>query len=310
MEYVTLGRTGLKASVMGLGCGGPSRLGKNTGHRDADAVNIVRRALDLGVTFFDTAESYRTEQIVGKAIKGRDRDGIVLSTKKSVWGKMTAKQVRRSLEKSLKHLETSHVDVYSLHAVSTSNYERLVKETVPVLKELQQEGKIHCIGITESFGNDPGHAMLQRALDDDCWDVMMVGFNMLNPSARDRVFKRAIEKRVGIIVMHAVRRALSNPARLRANMQMLMKNGQVPLSALDIDNPFGFLVHEKGATSIIDAAYRFCRHEPGVGVVLSGTGDASHLASNIESFSRPPLPAGDLERVACLFGKVDSVSGD
>jgi L-galactose dehydrogenase len=310
VEYTILGRSGLKASVMGLGCGGPSRLGKNTGHDNADAIGVVRQALDAGVTFFDTAESYRTEQLVGKAIAGWDRDGLVLSTKKSLWGKLTAKQVRRSLDKSLKRLGTRYVDVYSLHAVSTGNYDRLAIDVVPILKQLREEGKIRCIGITESFAHDPGHAMLQRALDDDHWDTMMVGFNLLNPSARDRVFKRASEKRIGIIIMHAVRRALSNPDRLRANIQQLIKNGQVTSSTINAVDPLGFLVHENGATSITDAAYRFCRHVLGTGVILSGTGSASHLASNIESFSRPPLPAGDLDRLAKLFGRVDSVSGD
>jgi aryl-alcohol dehydrogenase-like predicted oxidoreductase len=310
MEYTILGRTGLKASVMGLGCGGPSRLGKNNGHGDADAINIIRHALDAGVTVFDTAESYRTEQLVGKATKGWNRDDIVLSTKKSIWGKVTAKQVRRSLDKSLKHLDTRYIDVYSLHAVSTSNYERLARDVVPVLKQLRDDGKIRCIGITESFAHDPGHGMLQRALDDDCWDTMMVGFNMLNPSARDRVFKKASEKRIGIIVMHAVRKALSNPERLRANIQQLVKNGQVAPSEIDATDPLGFIAHENGARGITDAAYRFCCYEPRTHVILSGTGNVAHLDSNIESFSKPPLPAKDLDRLANLFGRVDSVSGD
>ena len=87
MDYVTLGRTGLKASVMGLGAGGPSRIGKGTGKATEESVAVVRHALDNGINIIDTAEFYRTEKIVGEAIKGYDRESIILSTKKSTWGK-------------------------------------------------------------------------------------------------------------------------------------------------------------------------------------------------------------------------------
>ena len=69
MEYTTLGRTGLKVSVAGLGCGGFSRLGLGTGKSEAEAVALVRQALDLGVNLFDTAAVYGTEAVLGKAIK-------------------------------------------------------------------------------------------------------------------------------------------------------------------------------------------------------------------------------------------------
>jgi L-galactose dehydrogenase len=83
MEYTTLGRTGLKVSVAGLGCGGPSRLGMRNDPRSAShAVALVKRAIELGVNFLDTAESYGTEPIVGKAIAGIPRERVVISTKR------------------------------------------------------------------------------------------------------------------------------------------------------------------------------------------------------------------------------------
>ena len=115
MDFVTLGRTGLRVSVLGLGGGGHSRLGQSTGRSADESVAVVRRALDLGVNFIDTAE---------------------------------------------------------------------------------------------------GHRMLGRAVEHDCWDVYMVGLNVLNQSARPRVLGRAIEKDIGILVMFAVRNALSRPERL------------------------------------------------------------------------------------------------
>jgi len=81
MKYVTLGRTGLSASVAGLGCGGFSRLGLGTGKSEAEAVALVRQTLDLGVNLLDTACVYGTEAVVGQAIKTVPRDNVVIATK-------------------------------------------------------------------------------------------------------------------------------------------------------------------------------------------------------------------------------------
>ena len=81
MEYVTLGRTGLRVSIAGLGCGGFSRLGLGTGKSSAEAVALVRQALDMGVNLLDTAAAYGTEAVVGEAIKHVRREDVVIATK-------------------------------------------------------------------------------------------------------------------------------------------------------------------------------------------------------------------------------------
>src|ERR1700710_3197355 len=83
MQYTTLGRTGLKVSVAGLGCGGFSKLGLGTGQSAAHAVGIIRQALDLGVNLIDTAAVYGTEDVVGTALQGVARDSVVVCTKAS-----------------------------------------------------------------------------------------------------------------------------------------------------------------------------------------------------------------------------------
>ncbi len=80
MQKVRLGRTGLEVSVAGLGCGGHSRLGMARGKDVHYAADMVRRALDLGITYIDTARAYGTEEAVGLGLKGR-RDEAVISTK-------------------------------------------------------------------------------------------------------------------------------------------------------------------------------------------------------------------------------------
>lgn len=310
MNYTLLGRTGLKVSEIGMGCGGPSRVGQRYGQSMEESITVVKHALDSGINIIDTAESYRTEEIVGRAIQGYDRESLVLSTKKSTFRSITAKDVKNSLEKSLKLLDTQYVDIYHLHGVVLKDYDFLVREIVPVLLNMKEEGKIRFLGITERFNQDPQHNMLQKALQDDFWDVVMVGFNILNQSARDRVFPKTMEKNIGTLIMFAVRLALSRPERLKQCIMELIEKKQVDSSYIDEVNPLSFLIHaDGGAISMVDAAYRFCRYEPGTHVVLSGTGNINHLKENIESFYRPPLPEKDLMRLKTIFKKVDSISG-
>ncbi|MEZ4663515.1 MAG: aldo/keto reductase [Caldilineaceae bacterium] len=104
-------------SVMGLGCGGPSRIGQSADKGDANSIAIVRAALEAGVNFFDTAEAYRTETLVGEALKGVDRDSFVISTKKSYRNEISPALVRQGLEESLQRLQMDYVDIYNLHGV-------------------------------------------------------------------------------------------------------------------------------------------------------------------------------------------------
>jgi L-galactose dehydrogenase len=309
MDRVTLGRTGLNVSVMGLGAGGPSQIGKKTGKSENESAEIVLKAFGSGVNFIDTAEGYGTEPLVGAALKELPRDQVVISTKKSSKG-YAPEAIAESCEESLKRLGTDYIDVYSLHGVFPYDYKRCREELYPELLKLKDAGKIRYIGITEMFNSDKTHEMLDQALQDDLWDVAMVGFNILNQTATESVFKKSIEKNVGIQVMFAVRKAMSNPAFLIETIKGLIESGQLdPADLDDLEHPLDFLVHDNGAISIPDAAYRFCRYEPGTHVILSGTGNPAHLQENISSFGRPELPAEDVERLKHIFRNVDSITG-
>ena len=313
MERTILGRTGLSVSVMGLGCGGHSRLGLATDGTEENAVAVVRRALDLGVNFFDTAEAYGTEAVVGRALAGRPRDTFVLSTKvgpRSENGPRSGAEMTERVHGCLRRLNVEFVDVLHLHGVRAADYDHCVAELVPALFTLRDAGKIRFLGITEAFGPDPGHEMLMRAVHDDCWDVMMVGFNLLNQSARERVFPVTQTKNIGVLDMFAVRRALANPDALKELVADLARQGLLDGRDVDKDDPLGFVLEGAVAASIPDAAYRFCRYEPGIHVVLSGTGSVAHLEANAASLSAPPLPAEVTERLRRLFADIDSVSGN
>lgn len=314
MQYTTLGRTGLKVSVAGLGCGGSSKLGLGTGHDETHAVGIVQRALDLGVNFIDTAQYYGTEAAVGSALRGRDRDAVVISTKHKtslrVGTVLSVKEILAGLDRSLQAMRTGHVDVFCLHTVLPGEYDRVMAEVVPALLREKERGKFRFLGITEFAGRDPRHDMLARALQDDCWDVMMVAFHLLNQNARQTVFPETIRKNIGTLLMFAVRAIFSVPGRLQQDIAGLVAEGRLPQWLADKKQPLDFLLHEGGAKNVIEAAYRYARHEPGAQVVLFGTGNPEHIAPNIDAILQPPLPEADTKKIAELFGALEGVGLD
>ena len=314
MEYTTLGRTGLKVSGAGLGCGGPSRLGMRNDTQSANhAVALVKQAIELGVNFLDTAESYGTEPIVGKAIAGIPRERLVISTKKALPAAGHSRpeaEVFKGLEQSLKSIGTDYIDVYHLHGVEPKDYDFAKNRLMPAMRRLKEQGKIRFIGVTEGFVADPSHTVLQASLRENLWDVVMVGFSLLNPSARKTVFPLTMKTGTGVLNMFAVRRGLSQLARLKGICKELLAKGAINKGAVDPNDPLGFLLKETDAATLPEAAYRFCRHEPGVHVVLTGTGNPAHLKENLAAISKPPLAKPVLEKLEEIFGGLDYLTGN
>jgi len=313
MDYVTLGRTGMRVSVAGLGCGGFSQLGLAQGKTEADAIAIIHQALELGVNFFDTAAAYGTEPILGKAIKSVRRQEAVIASKAPFSfsnPRSTPENIVASLDNSLRQLDTDYIDVYQLHGVPPGAYDHALNDLAPVLLREKAKGKFRYLGITETAPHDPQHQTVQRAAQDGVWDVVMVGFHMMHQNAGEHVFPLARANRVGTLMMFAVRNIFSQPQRLAATMRDLAAAGEVPQWLAETPDPLGFLIHEGGASTVPDAAYRFVRHEPGVDVVLFGTGDPEHLRTNITSILRPPLPEADRRQLTTLFGHLVGVGLD
>lgn len=163
MEKRRLGKGGLEVSAIGLGC---MTIGKDySAESQKQAINIIRRAYDMGVTMFDTAELYggggRNESLVGEAIKPF-RQNIVLATKygvRSIDGHMVMNSspevIRESVEGSLKRLQTDYIDLYYTHRVDPQTPIETVAET---MAQLHKEGKILHWGISE-----PSMETLRRA---------------------------------------------------------------------------------------------------------------------------------------------------
>lgn len=157
MKTRKLGPNGPEVSAIGLGCMGMAAF-YGQASDEAQATAVIHRALDLGVTFFDTAEMYgpQTNEIqVGKALAGRRNDAFVATkfgigynadrTALAVDG--TPANVRRAIEGSLKRLNMDHVDLYYLHRVDPNTP---IEETVGAMGELVTEGKVRFLGLSEA----------------------------------------------------------------------------------------------------------------------------------------------------------------
>jgi aryl-alcohol dehydrogenase-like predicted oxidoreductase len=181
---------------------------------------------------------------------------------------------------------------------------------VPAMQRARDMGKLRYLGITETGPNDPDQTMLQRAARDGCWDVVMLAYNMMNLGARQDVFPLTRQNSIGTLLMFVVRNIFSQPGLLTETAKKLVAEGKLRADQIDVDNPLGFLVHADGARNVTDAAYRFVRHEPGVDVVLFGTGKRAHLRSNIDSILSAPLPSADVQRLYTLFSHLKGVGLD
>lgn len=307
MDYTTLGRTGLKVSVAGLGCGGDSRVGVAKGLDRAESVRLIREAHELGVTLFDTGRAYGTEEVLGEALKSMPRDEVVVTTKYYARADMSGADVVAGVEESLRALGLDHVDVFQIHALHPDDYDHAMAEVVPALLRAREAGKFRHLGVTETGPRDPGQKMLQRAVRDEVWEVTMLAFHMMHQGARANVFPHTRANGIGTMIMFAVRYLFSVPGKLQETVRELAAAGKLPQAVADDPEPLGFLIHEGGARSVIDAAYRFARHEPGADVVLFGTASRAHLRANIDSLNRPKLPDADIARLAALFGHLEGV---
>ncbi|MND99628.1 General stress protein 69 [compost metagenome] len=155
MKMRKLGRNGPEVSAVGLGCMGMSAF--YGGADEAQSIAVIHRALDLGVTLFDTAEMYgphTNEVLVGKALKGR-RDKAFIATKFGINRQPDGSavtdgspaNVRRAVEGSLSRLGVDHIDLYYQHRIDPNTP---IEETVGAMAELVKEGKVRFLGLSEA----------------------------------------------------------------------------------------------------------------------------------------------------------------
>jgi aryl-alcohol dehydrogenase-like predicted oxidoreductase len=200
MIYRSLGNTEVRVSEVGMGC---NRLGE-AGPLDEHWVNLVGRAADLGVTVYDSSESYnwgRSEEMLGRAL--RDRDDVVIATKisrlRDGGGKdFSAARVLERAEASLRRLRRSRIDIYQLHSPSRTDLERF--DWAEGMERLKRQGKVRLGGVALSTPDD-GCWLIGQGLAgaDKLVEVFQCTYNLFQTGPQERLFALALEHGVGLL---------------------------------------------------------------------------------------------------------------
>jgi predicted aldo/keto reductase-like oxidoreductase len=190
MKQVTLGSTGLRVNPFGFGGIPIQRIAED------EAIKVVRRCFELGVTYYDTARGYTvSEERIGKALEDV-RDDVVLATKS---GSRTGKELEAELETSLENLRTDRIDVYQLHGVSSHEAWEKIKGPEGALEALyraKDRGKIEHLGITS---HDPG--VCADIIEEGIFETMMIPFNYLALIPQERLLPLCRRMNVGTVIM-------------------------------------------------------------------------------------------------------------
>ncbi len=190
METIKLGKTNMIISRLGFGGIPIQRVTED------EAIAVVRKCLELGITYFDTANAYTTsEERIGKAIAGQ-RDKLTIATKTGARDRVGAE---KHLKLSLQHLQTKYIDLYQFHGVNDIKSLELVlgpDGPMTMAKEAQKAGIIRHIGITS-------HQMdvAKKAVQSDMFETIMFPFNFITHEAADQLLPLARKHNVGFIAM-------------------------------------------------------------------------------------------------------------
>ena len=312
MDTRVLGRTGLRVSALGLGCGAVG--GLMVRGSTADQERAVARAVAAGITFIDTAPGYgdgASETNLGRVLE-RLRPEIVLATKvmlpPDAWA-AAATAIPRSVEASLRRLGRESVDLLQFHnpiatveRPDTIAANLVLHEVVPALARLRDAGKARFIGFT-GLGDT---AAVHRLVDSGVFDSVQVAYNLLNPSAASdvpagfpvqdfgRLIERAARNGMGTIGIRAVAGgALSGSLeRDPIGMAVVPPIGTAADYETDVDRAQAFrpLIEQYGAQDLVEFALRFAIGPGGPSTVLLGVSSVAQLDHAIAAVEKGPLP--------------------
>ncbi len=329
MEQRILGRTGVKLSVLGFGCGAVG--GLMVRGDAADQERAAARAVELGVNYFDTAAAYgngESEKNLGRVLKAL-RPEIFLSTKFTILpedhgpgrhGKIGA-AVAASLEASLKRLGRDRVDLLQLHnRIARDGQDRALEaeivlgEVVPALEALRAQGKIRFFGIT-ALGATPD---LHRVVDAGVLDTAQVCYNLLNPSAGGTLppglpgqdfaglLERARGAEMGTIGIRVLAGGALSPSETRhpLGVQALDPIASGPDYRTDVAHAKALetLVRKGHARSVIEAALRFAVTNAAMTTVLVGYSTIEQLEYAASCINKGALSRAALDDLARLWG--------
>ncbi|MEA4812285.1 MAG: aldo/keto reductase [Anaerolineaceae bacterium] len=271
MKYRPFGKTSLQISALGFGCMRLPVINDDSAQIDrAEAIRMLRYAIDCGLNYVDTAWTYHAETseiLVGEALKDGYRQKAYLATKLPSWEIHSQDDMERFLTEQLKKLQTDHIDFYLLHALNINHWENYLRLKVfDWAEKKRQEGLIRHLG----FSFHDRYQAFETILNGyDAWDFCQIQYNYLdvNYQAGVKGLRLAAQKGLGVIVMEPL---------LGGKLAI---NPQPPAvqSALDVS---------KRGWAPAEWALQWIWDQPEVSLLLSGMSNMEQVEQNIAAASR------------------------
>jgi aryl-alcohol dehydrogenase-like predicted oxidoreductase len=307
MRYRALGDSGLVVPVVGIGC---NAFGTRIA---ADAVEqVVDEALDHGVTFFDTADSYglgASEELLGAALVGR-RDEVVVATKFGMdmkgrngpdhGARASRRYVRRAVEASLRRLGTDHIDLYQLHQPDLVTP---VEETLAAMNELVVEGKVRYLGCSNFAAWEVTRASRvahTRGLDG--FVTAQNEYSRYNRVAEDELVPACLDAGVGVLPYYPLAYGLLtgkySSGSAPEGSRLSHESQQGKLAAADFSRVEALQEYaDARGLDLLSVAIGGLAAQPAVGSVIAGVSRASQVRSNVAAAAWEPT-ADDLAELA------------
>lgn len=321
METRSFGRSGVNVSILGFGCGAVG--GLMVRGTEAEQERAFARAIDAGITYFDTAAIYgdgASEQNLGKAIRRVKPRRFVYGTKvrlASAQKNDIRAAIIGSVEASLKRLGLERADILHLHNPITGDgagnfitAAQVIGEVTPAFQALREQGKIGLLGLTAT--GDTSEVL--KAIDTGAFESAQVSYNMLNPSAETalaanypaqdygRMFEHTRAAGTGVIGIRTLAGgALSGSGAREPNASPPPEPiGSATSFDRDLARALRFmpLIEEGFAKSLAELATRFVISTPAMGTALMGIATLDQLEQAIAAVEKGPLPPAVLSRIA------------
>jgi len=266
MKYRTMGKLGIQASAFGLGC---MRFnGQASGDSIIDeekAISLIRKAIDGGVTYLDTAYVYldkTSETVLGKALRDGYREKVTIATKMPLGHVNNREDMAALLDSELKKLQTDYIDFYLMHGINREQWEKFKAIGAPqFFDDMKKEGKIRY----KCFSFHGSYEEFEYILNDWDWDMVQIQYNFMdvNNQAGTRGLELAGKKGIPVVIMEGL--LGGRLAKAPANVQALYDAFPVKRSA-------------------VEWAFRWLCNHPEVSVVLSGCNEAEQIEENLKIF--------------------------
>jgi aryl-alcohol dehydrogenase-like predicted oxidoreductase len=323
METRVFGRSGMRLSLHGFGCGAVG--GLMVRGDPADQERTVARALGAGVNYFDTAVQYgngESEKNLGRLLQKLKPADIAVGTKVRLpsahFGRIAA-TITQSLDGSLARLQRDHVDIFHLHNAITEtgggealSVRQVLDEVVPAFEQLRDAGKTRFLGLT-AIGDT---AALRRVIDARVFDSAQVVYNMLNPSAAEalppnypaqdygRLFDHTKAAGVGVVGIRVLAGGALSGSAARHPIASPPPEPIGSSWSYDADvaraRRLMPLVAEGFAKNLTEAATRFALSHPAMGTILVGIATPQQFEDALAAVEKGPLPAAALQRLQTL----------